>query len=63
LTVHPVAGLVPLAVRRGIPVVIVNAEATPYDDRAAAVVRQPIADAVPALAAAGVSGRMIRRPS
>lgn len=49
LTVHPAAGLVPLAARGAIPVVIVNADPTPYDDLAAAVVRTPISDALPAL--------------
>jgi NAD-dependent deacetylase len=49
LQVHPAAGLVPLAVRAGIAVVIVNADPTPYDDAAAAIVRTPISDALPAL--------------
>ena len=49
LAVHPAAGLVPFAVRFGIPVVIVNADPTPYDDIALAVVRTPISDALPAL--------------
>jgi NAD-dependent deacetylase len=47
LTVHPVAGLVPLAARRGTQIVIVNAEPTPYDDLAAALVRAPISQALP----------------
>jgi NAD-dependent deacetylase len=49
LTVHPAASLVPLAARSGIPVVIVNADPTPYDDIAVAVVRTPISDALPRL--------------
>jgi NAD-dependent deacetylase len=49
LTVHPAAGLVPLAARFGIPVVIVNADQTPYDDLAMAVVRTPISEALPRL--------------
>jgi NAD-dependent deacetylase len=49
LTVHPAAGLVPLAIRSGVPVVIVNADPTPYDDGALAVVRTPISEALPAL--------------
>jgi NAD-dependent deacetylase len=49
LSVHPAAGLVPLAARSGIPVVIVNADPTPYDDLAMAVVRTPISDALPQL--------------
>jgi NAD-dependent deacetylase len=52
LTVHPAAGLVPLAARGAIPVVIVNADPTPYDDMAAAVVRTPIGDALPRLLSA-----------
>jgi NAD-dependent deacetylase len=49
LGVYPAAGLVPLATRRGIPVVIVNADPTPYDGDAAAVIRTPISEALPAL--------------
>ena len=49
LQVHPVAGLVPLARRSGARVVIINAEATPYDDLADAVLREPIGQALPAL--------------
>jgi NAD-dependent deacetylase len=55
LTVKPVSGLVPFAVRAGVPVIIVNAEATPYDEVAEVVVRAPIGIAVPELVAAGVS--------
>jgi NAD-dependent deacetylase len=51
LTVHPAAGLVPLAARSGIPVVIVNADPTPFDDLAVAVVRVPIGQALPELVA------------
>ncbi len=49
LTVHPAASLVPLAAEAGIPVVIVNADPTPYDRLAVAVVRRPIGVALPAL--------------
>jgi len=49
LTVHPAAGLVPLAARHGIPIVIVNAQPTPYDEMAMAVVRTPIGEALPRL--------------
>lgn len=49
LSVHPAAGLVPLAYRAGAPVVIVNAQPTPYDHLAAAVVRDPISEALGAL--------------
>jgi NAD-dependent deacetylase len=51
LTVHPAAGLVDVAAAAGARVVIVNAEPTPYDDIAAALVRDPIGIAVPALVA------------
>jgi NAD-dependent deacetylase len=49
LTVHPAAGLVPLAAEAGIPVVIVNAEPTPFDRLAIAAVRRPIGLALPDL--------------
>ncbi|HEY3810423.1 MAG TPA: Sir2 family NAD-dependent protein deacetylase [Acidimicrobiales bacterium] len=49
LAVHPAAGLVPRAYRSGASVVIINAQETPYDDLASAVVRQPISEALPAL--------------
>jgi NAD-dependent deacetylase len=51
LTVHPAAGLVDVAAAYGARVVIVNAEPTPYDDLAAAVIRDPIGTALPALVA------------
>jgi len=50
LQVQPAAGLVPLAARAGAAVVIVNAQPTPYDGLADAVVRDPISVALPALA-------------
>ncbi len=52
LQVHPVAGLVDLALGSGARVVIINAEPTPYDDEAHAVLREPISAVLPALAAA-----------
>jgi NAD-dependent deacetylase len=51
LSVHPAAGVVPLAVRAGARLVIVNADETPYDDLADAVVREPISEALPRLVA------------
>jgi NAD-dependent deacetylase len=51
LSVYPAAGLVPLAARTGIPVVIVNADPTPFDDLALAVVNQPISEVLPGLVA------------
>ena len=55
LAVHPAAGLVPLAASHGAAVVIVNAEPTPFDELADAVVREPITTSLPAIvgAAAG----------
>lgn len=52
LTVHPAAGLVDLARSAGARVVICNAEPTPYDAVAHAVVRDPIGEALPAVVAA-----------
>jgi NAD-dependent deacetylase len=49
LSVFPAAGLVPLAYRSGAPVVVVNAQPTAFDDLAAAVVRDPISQVLPAL--------------
>ncbi len=49
LAVHPAADLVPLAARARTPVVIVNADPTPYDVVAVAVVRTAISDALPLL--------------
>ena len=49
LQVYPVAGLVPMANAAGARVVIVNAEPTPFDDLADAVLRQPIGEVLPAL--------------
>jgi NAD-dependent deacetylase len=49
LTVQPVAGLVLVAVRGGVPVVIVNADPTPYDQIATHVIRAPIGAVLPEL--------------
>ncbi|TKJ30272.1 NAD-dependent deacylase [Blastococcus sp. CCUG 61487] len=51
LQVWPVAGLVEIAARERTPVVIVNAEPTPFDDLAALVVTEPIGTALPRLLA------------
>jgi NAD-dependent protein deacetylase/lipoamidase len=51
LQVYPVAGLVEVARRAGARVVIVNAERTPYDAIADAVVREPIGTVLPRLIA------------
>lgn len=49
LTVHPAAGLCDVALSAGATLIVVNAEPTPYDEAASAVLRDPIGDAVPAL--------------
>jgi NAD-dependent deacetylase len=49
LTVSPACDLVPLAAAAGAQVVVVNAEPTPYDGIAGAVVRRPISEALPEL--------------
>jgi len=49
LQVYPVASAVPLAKAAGARVVIVNAESTPFDELADAVLRQPIGEILPAL--------------
>ena len=49
LTVSPACDLVPVAASAGARVVIVNAQPTPYDRIADAVVRQPISEALPEL--------------
>jgi len=51
LRVYPVAGAVPLAKSAGARVVIVNAEPTPFDDIADAVLRAPIGEILPSLCA------------
>ena len=54
LMVHPAAGLCEVAVEAGARLVIINAEPTPYDDIAAAVVREPIGEILPSLLRAAV---------
>ncbi len=49
LRVSPANGLVPLARANGARVVIVNAQPTPYDGLADAVLREPISDVLPAI--------------
>jgi NAD-dependent deacetylase len=51
LAVFPAAGLVPLAVRHGAALVIVNGEPTEMDRLADVVVRGPIGDCLPAMTA------------
>ena len=56
LSVQPAAGLTTVAHRHGARVVIVNAQPTPYDALADAVLREPISTALPALVGAAISG-------
>lgn len=49
LGVNPVAGLCRVATRAGARLVVLNAEPTPYDDLAAAVLRRPIGEVLPDL--------------
>jgi NAD-dependent deacetylase len=49
LSVHPAAGLCDYALAAGARLVIVNAEATPYDRVADAVIRTPIGEVLPDL--------------
>jgi len=59
LSVFPAAGLCDHAVAAGARLVIVNAEPTPYDPAADAVLREPIGQLLPRLvaAASGVDGQ------
>jgi NAD-dependent protein deacetylase/lipoamidase len=50
LTVEPAASLCGVAAGAGAALVIVNADATPYDDLAVEVIREPIGTAVPRIA-------------
>jgi NAD-dependent deacetylase len=49
LQVYPVAGAVPAALAAGARVVIINAEPTPFDELAHAVLRRPIGEILPIL--------------
>ena len=49
LQVYPVAGAVPAAKEAGARVVILNAQPTPFDDIADAVLRMPIGEVLPRL--------------
>ncbi|MCL2804099.1 MAG: Sir2 family NAD-dependent protein deacetylase [Micrococcales bacterium] len=51
LVVQPVASLVSVALQGGAKVIIVNAEATPYDSQANSVLRGDIQDVIPELLA------------
>jgi NAD-dependent deacetylase len=47
LAVYPIAGAVPLAVRSGARLVIVNGEPTPFDDVADVVLQASISEVLP----------------
>jgi NAD-dependent deacetylase len=49
LTVHPAAGLCDVAVRTGARLVVINAQETPYDGIADAVINDPIGEVLPQL--------------
>jgi NAD-dependent deacetylase len=49
LQVQPAASLCGVAINAGSPLVVVNAEPTPYDEIASAVIRDPIGEALPRL--------------
>ena len=49
LQVYPIAAVVPEAKTRGARVVILNAEPTPFDEAADAVLNQPIGEVLPAI--------------
>jgi len=57
LQVYPVAGLVDVALEYGVPVVIVNAQPTPYDLGVDALIREPISEVLPRLVAGSAGGR------
>jgi NAD-dependent deacetylase len=52
LTVYPAAGFVDVALGAGADLVVCNAEPTPYDDVAAAVLRGPLDEVLPDLVSA-----------
>ena len=49
LTVRPASGLCDVAADAGAPLIVINAEETPYDDLAAEVLRGPIGEILPAV--------------
>jgi NAD-dependent deacetylase len=56
LSVYPICDVVPIAKRLGAAVVIVNAEPTQFDALAAALVRDPISDALPTIVGRSAAG-------
>jgi NAD-dependent deacetylase len=60
LTVHPAAGLVDIARDQNARIVVINAQPTPYDALADAVIREPISFSLPAVVAAVKGGESDR---
>ncbi len=56
LTVYPVALLPEIALASGARLVILNAQPTPYDDRADEVIRAPLAEVLPAIVRSAAPG-------
>lgn len=56
LCVYPAAGLPRLALERGVPLLILNLEPTPLDERADVVLHAPAGEALPAIVAALSTG-------
>ena len=56
LTVYPAAGVVPIARQAGARLVIVNAQPTPFDDVADAVLSEPISEVLPGLVSSAAGG-------
>jgi NAD-dependent protein deacetylase/lipoamidase len=54
MTVYPAAAFADLAAKAGADLIICNAEPTPYDEMAAAVLREPLVEVLPELVAAPV---------
>ena len=52
LSVYPAAGLVPLAVRSGAALIVVNAQPTPFDELADVVLKRPISEVLPTIVGA-----------
>ena len=55
LQVYPVAGMVPLASDAGARIVVINAQPTPFDGIADAVISRPIGEVLPLICNASLS--------
>ncbi len=51
LGVYPAANLPAIALQAGAPLIILNAQETPYDDHAAVIIREPLGKVLPAIVA------------